>query len=62
MRSMMTTTWDEWKDMASGETLKSCTMTIIGPNKFVAEVHDRMPVWPVSKRVNSSRERDDDPT
>ena len=36
--------WDEWKDKASGETLKSCTMLITEPNKFVAEVHDRMPV------------------
>jgi putative SOS response-associated peptidase YedK len=69
-------------------------MVITGPNKFVAEVHDRMPVvleekdfeqweignaddaatlmkpagegklqrWPVSKRVNSSRAEDEDPT
>jgi putative SOS response-associated peptidase YedK len=67
-------------------------MMITQPNKFVAEVHDRMPVllaendyepwlsgnaglellkpasenllqkWPVSKRVNSSRAPDDDPT
>ena len=69
-------------------------MVITAPNKFVAEVHDRMPVileakdfvqwergdakdaaalmkpadedilqrWPVSKRVNSSRAADDDPT
>jgi hypothetical protein len=36
--------WDEWKDEASGETLKSCTMIITEPNKFVAEVHERMPV------------------
>ena len=67
-------------------------MIITEPNKFVAEVHDRMPVllderdyepwlngtagvellkpaaedvlqkWPVSKRVNSSRAPDDDPS
>jgi putative SOS response-associated peptidase YedK len=86
--------WDEWRDKASGETLKSCTMIITEPNNFVAKVHDRMPVllaerdydrwtqgdtdeaaalmkpapddmlqrWPVSKRVNSSRAPDDDPT
>jgi putative SOS response-associated peptidase YedK len=36
--------WDEWHDKASGETLKSCTMIITEPNKFVAEIHDRMPV------------------
>ena len=69
-------------------------MVVTEPNKFVAEVHDRMPVvleakdfeqweqgsvkdvaalmkranedvlqrWPVSKRVNSSRAPDDDPS
>jgi putative SOS response-associated peptidase YedK len=36
--------WDEWHDKTSGETFKSCTMIITEPNKFVAEVHDRMPV------------------
>jgi putative SOS response-associated peptidase YedK len=36
--------WDVWRDRATGETLKSCTMIITEPNKFVAEVHDRMPV------------------
>jgi putative SOS response-associated peptidase YedK len=84
--------WEEWRDKANGETLKSCTMIITEPNEFVAEVHDRMPVllseqdfepwlngeagvellkpaandllqrWPVSRRVNSSRAPDDDPT
>ena len=36
--------WDEWKDRASGETVKSCTMIITEPNVMVAKVHDRMPV------------------
>jgi SOS response associated peptidase (SRAP) len=36
--------WDEWRDKANGQTLKSCTMIITEPNDFVAEVHDRMPV------------------
>ena len=36
--------WDEWKDRATGETVKSCTMIITEPNAMVAEVHDRMPV------------------
>jgi putative SOS response-associated peptidase YedK len=84
--------WDEWKNPETGEPLKSCTMIITEPNEFVAEVHDRMPVFltqvqfgpwlraeagveylkpapndflqkcPVSKRVNSSRADDDDPT
>ena len=41
--------WDEWKDKATGEVLKSCTMLITEPNDFVAEVHDRMPVVLESK-------------
>jgi putative SOS response-associated peptidase YedK len=36
--------WSDWTDRATGEALKSCTMLIAAPNKFVAEVHDRMPV------------------
>src|SRR4051812_42982508 len=83
--------WDEWRDVDSGEPLKSCTMIITAANDFTADTHDRMPVilesasfgpwlngaagtellqpaandvlqkWPVSRRVNSSRERGDDP-
>jgi putative SOS response-associated peptidase YedK len=37
--------WDEWKDRATGERLKSCTMIVGGPNEFAAEIHDRMPVF-----------------
>jgi putative SOS response-associated peptidase YedK len=33
--------FDEWKDRATGEVLKSCTMIITEPNDFVAKVHDR---------------------
>ena len=36
--------WDEWENPETGRPFKSCTMIICGPNKFVAEVHDRMPV------------------
>lgn len=84
--------WDEWKDIETGEPLKSCTMIITAANDFVSKLHDRMPVllqpkdfqpwlagdagtellrpadndylqtWPVSRRVNSSRAPDDDPT
>ena len=86
--------WSGWVDKASGQTVKSCTMMITAPNKFVGAVHDRMPVilgandfeqwehgdardaaalmkpaqedmlqmWPVSKRVNSSRADGDDAT
>jgi putative SOS response-associated peptidase YedK len=41
--------WDEWKDKATNDVLKSCTMLITAPNDFVAEVHDRMPVVLESK-------------
>ena len=37
--------WDEWKDRATGERLKSCTMIVTDPNDFTAEIHDRMPVF-----------------
>jgi putative SOS response-associated peptidase YedK len=36
--------WSDWKNRESGENLKSSTMVITEPNRFVAEVHDRMPV------------------
>lgn len=36
--------WDKWTDKASGETIRSCAMIITEPNKFIAEVHERMPV------------------
>jgi putative SOS response-associated peptidase YedK len=36
--------WDEWTDKETLKPLKSCAMIITEPNKFVAEVHDRMPV------------------
>jgi putative SOS response-associated peptidase YedK len=35
--------WDQWKDRANPEQLRSCTMIITEPNDFVAETHDRMP-------------------
>jgi putative SOS response-associated peptidase YedK len=37
--------WDEWKDRATGERLKSCTMIVTDPNDFAAEIHDRMPAF-----------------
>jgi putative SOS response-associated peptidase YedK len=36
--------WDEWKDRATGEKQKSCTMIVTEPNAIAAEIHDRMPV------------------
>ena len=35
--------WDEWTDKVTNKTFRSCAMVITEPNKFVEEVHDRMP-------------------
>ena len=35
---------DVWVDPATNEPLRSCCMVITEPNKFAAEIHDRMPV------------------
>ena len=35
--------WDEWRDIETGEPLKSCTMIITTANEFVSKIHDRMP-------------------
>ena len=37
--------WDEWKNRATGERLKSCTMIITEPSDFAAEVHDWLPAF-----------------
>src|ERR1700733_6553560 len=36
--------YDAWSYSPSDDTIRSCTMLITEPNKFAAEVHDRMPV------------------
>lgn len=35
---------DMWIDPTTNAPLRSCSMVITDSNKFVAEVHDRMPV------------------
>jgi putative SOS response-associated peptidase YedK len=35
---------DEWRYVSSDDPVRSCSMLITESNKFVAEVHDRMPV------------------
>jgi putative SOS response-associated peptidase YedK len=35
---------DAWNDPHSGERIRSCAMLFTEPNRFVAEMHDRMPV------------------
>jgi putative SOS response-associated peptidase YedK len=44
--------WDEWKDPETDKPRISCTMIITEPNKFVAEVHDRMPVLLTEKQFD----------
>ena len=34
----------DWKDRESGEWLRTCTIITGEPNKFVAQIHPRMPV------------------
>ncbi len=36
--------WSEWKSPETGKLQNTCTMIITQPNKFVAGIHDRMPV------------------
>jgi putative SOS response-associated peptidase YedK len=36
--------WSVWTNPETGKPQNSCTMIIIDPNKYVAGVHDRMPV------------------
>jgi len=35
--------WDEWHS-AEGSAIRSCTIITTKPNKFLASIHDRMPV------------------
>jgi putative SOS response-associated peptidase YedK len=36
--------WTSWRDPASGEQLRSCTIITTSANELVSPVHDRMPV------------------
>ena len=36
--------WDTWHDKGENKQIESCAMVITEPNKFVADIHDRMPV------------------
>ena len=36
--------WERWKDPASGEVVRSCTIITTTPNEVCAPIHDRMPV------------------
>ena len=36
--------WDEWKDPATQQPLRSCTIITGTPNPLIAPIHDRMPM------------------
>jgi putative SOS response-associated peptidase YedK len=36
--------WDEWKNIETGEPVKSCTIIVTAANEFTLTLHDRMPV------------------
>jgi putative SOS response-associated peptidase YedK len=36
--------WDEWKNIETGEPIKSCTVIVTNANEIAAKIHDRMPV------------------
>jgi putative SOS response-associated peptidase YedK len=36
--------WDRWHEKPTGKVITSCGMVITGPNRFVTDIHDRMPV------------------
>jgi len=38
--------WEGWKDPATDEWLRACTIITGGPNDFVRTIHTRMPVIP----------------
>jgi putative SOS response-associated peptidase YedK len=44
---------DAWNNPETGERMRSCSMLITEPNKFVAEIHDRMPVILRSKELST---------
>lgn len=36
--------WDEWHDIETGETRKTCTIIVTAANNLTRNIHDRMPV------------------
>ena len=83
--------WENWKDPASGDWVRTFTIITVPSNELIARIHDRMPailrpadyerwlgsepdphallitfpsepmkMWPISKRVNSPRNDDED--
>ena len=36
--------WDEWRDIETGEAVKSCTIIVTDANALTRQIHERMPV------------------
>jgi putative SOS response-associated peptidase YedK len=36
--------WERWRDRASGEDIRSCTIIVCGADEWMERYHDRMPV------------------
>jgi putative SOS response-associated peptidase YedK len=36
--------WDQWKDIETGEPVRSCTIIVTKANALTSEIHERMPV------------------
>ena len=36
--------WDDWRDIETGEAVKSCTIIVADANALTRRIHDRMPV------------------
>ena len=51
--------WDTWHDKSENQQVDLCAMLITGPNKFVADIHDRMPVILERERFETWMRTDD---
>ena len=45
--------WDNWTNRESGEAIRSCTMIVTEANRFMSEIHDRMPVFLPPDRLDA---------
>jgi hypothetical protein len=49
--------WENWKDLASGEWIRTFAVIATDANELVAEIHDRMPAYPGAKRLYALAQR-----
>jgi putative SOS response-associated peptidase YedK len=45
--------WENWRDPQSGEWVRTVTIITVPSNDLVAQIHDRMPLIPVEKRLRA---------